>query len=214
MRSPGANRWAPSPKPSTCPTTMCPITSGSFGSVSSPLTTWRSVRQTAQTETRIKTWRADGTGAGTSPRRRGSFAARSRIALMASRLGGDPALQRCAQGDGRGGQRLRDRTVLLGVLGELLERRLIDPGHVAFGREIDPGYPPAIVALVEMDAGRGPNFLRLVAGLRQPIGECHRKASSMRRADQLFRIRPGAVLHTALEGIRPLEGAAPQPHRS
>src|SRR4029077_16766207 len=214
MRWPGSNRSAPLPAPSTYPTIMRPITRGSFGSFSSPLTMYRSVRQAAQTETRIRTWRSDGTGTGTSSRRRGSFAARSRIALIVLPLGGDAALQCCAQRDGRGCQRFRDGTVLLGIVGEALEGCLIDPRHVAFGCQIDAGDSPTLVALVEMDAGRGPNYLWLVAGLREAVGERHRKASGMRRAHQLFGIGAGPVLHPTLEGIRSLEGAATQAHRS
>ena len=44
------------PRPTTVPTIWWPGTSGSFGSVSSPSTMWRSVRQTPQAATEIRTW--------------------------------------------------------------------------------------------------------------------------------------------------------------
>src|SRR5205823_9402575 len=82
MRSSGEKRFAPLPRPATWPTTMCPITSGSFGSANSPLTMCRSVRHTAQTKTLIRTCCAPGLGMSRSSRRSGSPTARSRIAFM------------------------------------------------------------------------------------------------------------------------------------
>src|SRR4030081_363746 len=171
------------------------MTRGSVGSGNSPLAMWRSVRQTAQTDTRIGPWPGPGVGIGSSTRRSGCLAASSCIAFMVSPLGGDPALQRCVEADRRAGQRLRDGTVLLRLVGEALEGCLIDARHVAFGRQIDPGDSPALVALIEMHACRSPNFLWLLAGLCEPIGERHRKAAGMSRANQLFRVRAGAFLH-------------------
>src|SRR5438128_1887094 len=213
MRSPAANRCAPSLAASTRPTIMWPITSGSLGSVSSPFTMWRSVRQTAQTETRMRTSPRPGDGTGSSTRRRGSFAARSCIALIGKPLGGDAALELGLKGDGRGRQGLRNGTVLLRLFGEALEGALIDARDVAFGCEIDARDAPSLLGLIEVHGRRRSNFLRLVAGLGERAGDGHGKAAGMRRADQLFWIRAGAILHPALERIRSLEGAASQPHR-
>src|SRR5438552_13731390 len=214
MRSPLANRCAPSPAASTRPTIIWPITSGSLGSFNSPFTMCRSVRHTAQTETRMRTWPRVGAGTGSSTRRRGTLAARSCIALIDCPLGGDAALERCLQRDRRGRQRLGDRTVLLGLLRHALEGCLVDARDVAFGRKVDARNPPSRVALVEMHGRLGSNFLRLVAGLREPIGEGHRKTAGVRRADQLLGIGARTILHSALERIRSLEGAARKSHRS
>src|SRR5438445_1126182 len=59
---------------------MWPGTSGSFGFGSSPSTMWRSVRQTAQVDTRSRTWPGPGSGTGSSSSRSGSPAAWSTIA--------------------------------------------------------------------------------------------------------------------------------------
>src|SRR5437764_5028450 len=214
MRSPLANRRAASPVASTRPTIMWPITSGSLGSFSSPFTMWRSVRHTAQAETSMRISPRPGAGMGSSTRRRGSLAARSCIALIDCPLGGDAALERCLQRDRRGRQRLGDRTIILGLLRHALEGCLVDARDVAFGRKLDARHPPSRVALVEMHGRLGSNFLRLMTGLREPVGERHRKTAGVRRADQLLRIGAGTILHPALERIRSLEGAAPQPHRS
>src|SRR5213080_3165187 len=147
---------------------MCPITSGSFGSANSPLTMWRSVRHTAQTETLTSTCCAPGLGTGTSSRRKGSCTARSRIALTEPRpdacpsLGGDPALQRGREADLGRPQCPGDGTRLLGIFGDALEGRLIDTRHAALRAELDLGDGPAFVGLVEMDLGRGADFLRFV----------------------------------------------------
>src|SRR5438128_2440927 len=184
MRSPAANRCAPSLAASTRPTIMWPITSGSLGSVSSPFTMWRSVRQTAQTETRMRTSPRPGDGTGSSTRRRGSFAARSCIALIGKPLGGDAALELGLKGDGRGRQGLRNGTVLLRLFGEALEGALIDARDVAFGCEIDARDAPSLLGLIEVHGRRRSNFLRLVAGLGERAGEGHGKAAGMRRVDQ------------------------------
>src|SRR4051794_97829 len=55
----------------TLPTIMCPRTSGSFGSVSSPSKMCKSVLQTAQADTSIRTWSAAGSGSGRSCSTRG-----------------------------------------------------------------------------------------------------------------------------------------------
>ena len=65
-RSPTLSRPAEGPAAATRPTTSWPGISGSLGWVSSPSTTWRSVRQTAQALTRTRTWPMPGTGLGTS----------------------------------------------------------------------------------------------------------------------------------------------------
>src|SRR5207237_2583069 len=150
QRPPAAKRLAPAPAAPTGPTIIWPITSGSLGSLSSPVTMWRSVRHTAQTETRMRTWPRAGAGTGSSTRRRGSFAARSCIALIDCPLGGDAARERCLQRDRRGRQRLGDRTILLGLLRHALEGCLVDARDVAFGRKVDARNPPSRVALVEM----------------------------------------------------------------
>src|SRR5438445_9649421 len=106
---------------------------------------------------------------GSSSRRRGSFAARSRIALMVSSLGGDAALERGVERDGHGGQRLGDRTVLLRLFGKAFEAGVVDARHVALGREIDAGDAPALLGLIEVDARPGANFLWLMTCLGQAI---------------------------------------------
>src|SRR2546429_7259696 len=129
-------------------------------------------------------------------------------------LGSNTSLEFCLQVDGRRRQRLGDGTVLLCLLRQALEGCLVDARDVAFGRKVDARNPPSRVALVEMHGRLGSNFLRLVAGLREPIGEGHGKTAGVRRADQLLRIGARTILHPALERIRSLEGAAPKSHRS
>ena len=54
---------------------------------------WRSVRQTPQAETEIRTWPAPGSGAGSSAGRRGSRCRSRTIALIGSDLQGSTDLQ-------------------------------------------------------------------------------------------------------------------------
>ena len=63
-RWPIANGAGPGPQASTSPTISWPGISGSLGCGSSPSTTCRSVRQTAQAVTRTRTWPGPGTGSG------------------------------------------------------------------------------------------------------------------------------------------------------
>src|SRR5262245_25664793 len=79
IRSPGWNR--PPPR-TTFPTTWWPRTSGSFGSGSSPSTTWRSVRQTPQAATSTNTWPGAGSGTGRSASRSGFPGSSNTIARM------------------------------------------------------------------------------------------------------------------------------------
>src|SRR5207244_10878623 len=111
-------------------------------------------------------------------------------------------------------QGLGNRTVLLCLLRHALEGCLVDARDVAFGRKVDARDPPSRVALVEMHGRLGSNFLRLVAGLREPTGEGIRKTAGVRPADPLLRIGARTILHPALERIRCLEGAAPTSPRS
>ena len=84
MPSVQPSQGTPSRRPSSVrPTIWWPGTSGSFGSGSSPSTTWRSVRQTPQADTRRRTWPGPGSGTGTSSSRSGSPAAWSTIARIA-----------------------------------------------------------------------------------------------------------------------------------
>jgi hypothetical protein len=55
-RSPAANRFARFPFSTTRPTISCPGINGGFGLGNSPSPTCKSVRQTAQAWTWIKTW--------------------------------------------------------------------------------------------------------------------------------------------------------------
>src|SRR5205823_4242298 len=232
MRSSGEKRFAPLPRSATWPTTMCAITSGSFGSANSPLTMWRSVRHTAQTEIRIRICRSPGEGTGRSTSCRGALAARSCIAFMSPHpdpppqagegglpayptrcegnsvrsLSGDPALERGREADLGGGEGPGDGTGLLGVLGDAFEGRLIDAGHAALRAQLDLGDGPPFVDLVEVHSGRGADFLRRMAGLREGVSERHRKTTGFRRADQLFGVGTGAVLHPAGEAIASFEG--------
>ena len=59
-RSPILKRWTPLPFSIIVPTISCPGTSGSFGFGSSPSTTCKSVRQTAQAATFTNTCVAAG----------------------------------------------------------------------------------------------------------------------------------------------------------
>ena len=65
-RSPGRKRSTPGPARATSPTISWPGTSGNFGSGSSPSTTCRSVRHTAQALTFTRIWPAPGSGTGSS----------------------------------------------------------------------------------------------------------------------------------------------------
>src|SRR5207248_8954280 len=90
-------------------------------------------------------------------------------------LGGDSALQRGCQADLRSGEGPGDGTGLLRLLGDAFEGRLIDAGHAALRAQLDLGDGPAFVDLVEMDPGRGSEFLwrrpRLRRGTQYPHGE-------------------------------------------
>src|SRR5258708_15205464 len=74
----------PVPIETTLPTTSCPRTSGSFALVSSPSTTWRSVRQIPQAITLINTWSSAGLGAGRVDSTNGCFGCSNTIARMAA----------------------------------------------------------------------------------------------------------------------------------
>ena len=88
IRSPGRNRPACGPFPSTTPTTWCPGMTGDLRGSSSPSTTCRSVRQMPQARTRISTWWPEGRGSATSASRNGRVStaagASSRHAFMPS----------------------------------------------------------------------------------------------------------------------------------
>ena len=79
-----AKRSRPRPTSTTVPTIWWPGTSGSFGSSSSPSTMCRSVRQTPQAPTEIRTWPAPGRGSGSSAGRSGSPARSRTIARIAT----------------------------------------------------------------------------------------------------------------------------------
>src|SRR6185436_348533 len=85
-----SKRSAPSPAPTTVPTIWCPCTSGSFGRSRSPSTMCRSVRQTPQVETEIRTWPGLTAGSASSAGRSGSRCLSRTIA----RIGLDDLVQR------------------------------------------------------------------------------------------------------------------------
>src|SRR5437899_3233706 len=84
MRSPSWKRAAPGPTAATLPTISCPGTSGSFGCGSSPSTTCRSVRQTAQAVTSRSTWPGPGRGRAISATRSGRPGASRTMARIAA----------------------------------------------------------------------------------------------------------------------------------
>src|SRR5262245_59345077 len=128
-RSPSTRRR---PGWTTRPTTWWPGTSGSFGSGSSPSTTWRSVRQTPQASTATSTWPSPGSGAGSTASRRGVPGRSSTSACIG--LAGDPLsglLEHLAED--------RDDLVELGLLRDERRRDLDDGIAAVVGPADEPG---------------------------------------------------------------------------
>src|SRR3954468_15847691 len=111
-------------------------------------------------------------------------------------------------------QQARDRTVLLGALGDLLEGALVDARDVTDGLEVDPGDAEAGVVLVEVHLGGGLHGGAGEAGVRESLREGHREAAGVRGADQLLRVRPLALLEARLERVVPLVTALAGLHRA
>ena len=91
-RWPMAKRSTPWPSAVTVPMISCPGTSGSLGSVSSPSTTCRSVRQTAQACTRICTCPGPGVGIATAASRSGRWGVSSSMARKGASSGSETHL--------------------------------------------------------------------------------------------------------------------------
>src|SRR6185369_3521179 len=114
------------------------------------------------------------------------------------------------QADVDAGQGLGDGAPFLGLLGVLLERRLVDPRHLGLVVELDAGDLEALAYLLQVDFGRGGDALRIESRAAETGRQRHRKAAGVRGADQLFGIGPLGFLEARAEGVRPFESAAPQ----
>src|SRR6185437_12990536 len=99
---------APSPIASMTPTISCPGTMGSVGSGSSPSTTCRSVRQTAQAEMRTRSCPAPGAGTARCSSCSALPGCRNTMARMARLLGG-VALGAAQHGHQIGQQKLEEQ---------------------------------------------------------------------------------------------------------
>lgn len=118
-------------------------------------------------------------------------------------------LQRRVERYLRPGQRLRDRTRLLGLLGYLVELAPLDVGNLGVQRQVDArNLEPAAVGAVEVDVGLGVESLWLVALVFEEGRELHRETPRVGRADEFLGVRPGFVLEAGREPEGPLYLAA------
>src|SRR5205807_7363551 len=104
--------------------------------------------------------------------------------------------------------------IFLGRFCMIKKSALVDAGNFGFGIEFDRGDRESFANLLQTDTRVGADSCRLETGLRQPGGKGHRKASGMRRADQLFRIRTRPFFKPRREGILTFKSAAAQLHFS
>src|SRR5712692_2749401 len=100
------------------------------------------------------------------------------------------------------GKSFRDRTPLLRPLRQLLKLGVVDSRHFSLCLEFDSGDRKAVPDLIKVNRGFGVYALGREARLREARRERHRKATRVRRRDQLFRVCSRATFHSRLERKR------------
>ena len=112
----------------------------------------------------------------------------------------------------------RDRpgndAVRLRSLGVFGESRSVDSGNFGLTVELDPGDREAGVVLEQLHSRLARDALRREARAAETGGERHREASGVRRAQELFGVRSGALLEARRERVAPFESSATQLDRA
>ena len=90
---------------------------------------------------------------------------------------------------------------LLELLGEIVERCLVDAGYRGLGGEVDFGDSEAGVGFVESDDCGGFEGLGRVLGGGELAGERHGEAAGVGHGDELLGVGADAVFKTGAEAV-------------
>src|SRR2546427_12004415 len=86
------------------------------------------------------------------------------------------------------GKSLRDRAILLGAVGQLLELSFVDSGYLTLCRELDCGYLEPFADFFKLCSRGRLDSLRDETRLRKPVRESHGKTSSVSGRNELLGI--------------------------